>query len=259
MNSHQNSYTTLDAITTALDATLVKRAPEDYSTCYQTVALPEGHLCLHYHAERNGDFISVSADWPRDAKGSMVMARDVEYNTASPGIKVSAAKSPVQIARDIRRRFMPEFSRLYAMAMAVVASRNQYEATVAANYALLARACGGSCAKSSWRDAWDLKGLPEGVAVTSVGDTDIRLELTCSIGMACDILRHRSAGKAAKPRDELRRQRAIEYAARVRAHPAPCVYGHLECADRANGPCLDELFSGLGLDNDGDWIEEQAA
>jgi len=196
MTKQAERIAVLDAITRELGGTVIKRAETEYTDhdpmAWQNISLPEGCISLHYHGDRKGDYIHVSGDWPRDRKGSMVMARDVEYNTASPSINVGAAKSPEAIARDIRRRFLPEYARLYAKAMAIIASRDQYEATVADNYRLLAAACGGSVAKSSWQDAWVLKGLPEGVEITHVGDDSIRLELTCSVGMACEILRQRA-------------------------------------------------------------------
>ncbi len=45
--------------------------------------------------------------------------------------------------------------------------------------------------------------------------------------------------------------RARAYAEAVREHPAPCKYGHLDCAAAPGGGCLDEVFSIAGLDNDG--------
>ena len=50
----------------------------------------------------------------------------------------------------------------------------------------------------------------------------------------------------------LARQYARGYAERVRRHPHPCKHGHFDCADRERGECLDELFSLLELDNDGE-------
>lgn len=47
---------------------------------------------------------------------------------------------------------------------------------------------------------------------------------------------------------------ANAYAELVRASSAPCVHGHLSCAAYHGGKCLDELFSSLGLDNDGNPI-----
>ena len=52
------------------------------------------------------------------------------------------------------------------------------------------------------------------------------------------------------------RAMALKYADAVAIGEAPCVYGHLHCAAAPGGVCLDELFSSLGLDNDGNPIEE---
>jgi hypothetical protein len=53
---------------------------------------------------------------------------------------------------------------------------------------------------------------------------------------------------------ESRRQAAIAYA---EAASEPCKHGHLGCAVFPGGRCSDEWFSILGLDNDGEWIEDE--
>jgi len=53
--------------------------------------------------------------------------------------------------------------------------------------------------------------------------------------------------------------RSRAYAEAVREHPAPCKYGHLDCAAAPGGGCLDEVFSIAGLDNDGDPLPEDLA
>lgn len=51
-------------------------------------------------------------------------------------------------------------------------------------------------------------------------------------------------------------ERARAYAERVNAseYAYACCNGHVGCAARASGPCLDEMFSAAGLDNDGNPI-----
>ena len=46
--------------------------------------------------------------------------------------------------------------------------------------------------------------------------------------------------------------RAQRYAMRVQETPSPCRHGHIDCAAQDGGPCVDELFSLAGLDNDGE-------
>lgn len=53
-------------------------------------------------------------------------------------------------------------------------------------------------------------------------------------------------------------ERARAYAERVNAseYAYACWYGHVDCAARAGGPCLDEMFSAAGLDCDGNCIND---
>lgn len=37
----------------------------------------------------------------------------------------------------------------------------------------------------------------------------------------------------------------MDYVDRVNFFCQPCVHGHLRCADRAGGRCLDEIYSNL--------------
>lgn len=123
----------------------------------------------------------------------MVTGRDAEYGTANPSINVSAAKRPELVAGEIRRRFLPEFSRLYAKAQAVVDARIAYGKAEAANYAAIAQACGGTSERSQFRNGYHLTGLPEGMHVARVSADSIRLELECTVDEALAIVREWTA------------------------------------------------------------------
>lgn len=56
---------------------------------------------------------------------------------------------------------------------------------------------------------------------------------------------------------EAARTEANSFAARVRKSDHSCKHGHFGCSDREGGRCLDEVFSSLGLDNDGEWLDEE--
>lgn len=58
----------------------------------------------------------VSGNYPRYVDGRFCTPRDagaVKYNESNPSINVSAAREPQVIARDIVRRFLPEFTRCW--------------------------------------------------------------------------------------------------------------------------------------------------
>jgi hypothetical protein len=186
-------FAVLSAIATALGGTIIKRAESgDNWIAWINVSLAEGCISLHYNDERKGDFVHVSGEWPRDGEGNMVTGRDVDHKAGNPSINLAASKRPEVAAADIRRRFLPLFAPLYAKALAIVASRATYAAAVLSNGQALAKACGGTYEKTSHR-GYRLAGLPEGVAVSHIGDDDIRIELACGIGEACMILRARAA------------------------------------------------------------------
>jgi hypothetical protein len=201
MSTPAERIAVLDAITAALGASVTKRSDDGYGwTHWQNVSVPYPGdpgvdivaVSLHYHDDRKGDYVHVSGDWPKDYQGIMVTGRDAQWGASNPSINVSAAKRPEVAAADIRRRFLPEYVPLYAKAMGVVMDRAAYDSAVADNWAALAAALGTKPARMSHNGAWTIRGQPEGVRITHVNDTSVRLELDCTPGMACEILRQRA-------------------------------------------------------------------
>jgi hypothetical protein len=94
----------------------------------------------------------VSGHWPqRTANGSYYVPSDVREE--SPSINVSTAKSHEQIARDISRRFLPEYVRIYALLTAKATEQNDYETRRAANWQRIAG--------SGYVKTWDASHLKE--------------------------------------------------------------------------------------------------
>jgi hypothetical protein len=58
------------------------------------------------------------------------------------------------------------------------------------------------------------------------------------------------------PQQESERRLANDFAIRVRERDCVCKHGHFGCSDREGGRCLDEWFSELGLDNNGEWLDD---
>jgi hypothetical protein len=73
--------------------------------------------------------LNVSGDYPRDEgnNGSYSDPKSwgaIAYNESPPSITVSADRSPEAIARDIQRRFLPEYTRIYNLCIEKRNERN---------------------------------------------------------------------------------------------------------------------------------------
>lgn len=67
-------------------------------------------------AYRDKDRVSVSANWPKDATGQEnrpYFSQYSESGATSPSITFARSKSPMSAARDIARRFLPAFLKLW--------------------------------------------------------------------------------------------------------------------------------------------------
>jgi hypothetical protein len=93
------------------------------------------------HVGNLGQYVEVY-ERGADGKGWKIASR-------LPVITVTVAKNPEAIARDIVRRFLPEYLRVLALAEEKVAANNAYEATIAANLQRLAKATGTALPWSS--------------------------------------------------------------------------------------------------------------
>lgn len=64
--------------------------------------------------------ISIHGNWPKDVDGRESFPRN------SPSINVAAAKDPEKIAKDINRRFMPEYDKLWDEQAEIVQRHRDY-------------------------------------------------------------------------------------------------------------------------------------
>jgi len=84
---------------------------------YFPVALDAGGgLCLTYELWGNKGKISVSGEYPQDTRDR------------AGSINVSITKTPEQVAKDITRRFLPEYKEKYTKAVAIKAERDAWNA-----------------------------------------------------------------------------------------------------------------------------------
>jgi hypothetical protein len=150
-------------------------------------------VSLHYHEDRKGDYVHVSGDWPKDAKGNMVTGRDAEYGASNPSINVAARKRPEVAAADIRRRFLPEFAPLYAKAKARIDAHQAFVEAVNQNFQILADACGGTVQRSTWNDGISIAGLPDDVEIAYVSDSMVQIKMRLPVQLAAEYLRSRKA------------------------------------------------------------------
>lgn len=71
----------------------------------------------------------VTGDYPKDRQGSYQGPREwgvIGYKEDLPRISVNASRDPEAIAKDIARRFLPEYSRLYAACLVKKTEREEY-------------------------------------------------------------------------------------------------------------------------------------
>jgi hypothetical protein len=103
-------------------------------------------LYIYFSAGYGNKRVNVSGVYPRNADGSY--AGDVYYTLEErakgigqanygqvphPTITISPDKTPEQIARDIEKRFLPDYRDYRARVQAVVDAHNDYESTTAAS------------------------------------------------------------------------------------------------------------------------------
>jgi len=85
------------------------------------------HISGSLNIGRNGAFVTVYEGSQRLSPGS---------------INVALSRGPEAIAKEITRRLLPEYLRVYALAMAKLQADNAYDFEVSANLHLLAKAVG---------------------------------------------------------------------------------------------------------------------
>jgi hypothetical protein len=106
-------------------------------TWFATLTGPNG-ASLHLSRESRTGRYQWSGNYPRDAKGQ----DHKPYNATRPEISTSPEKTPVQAARDITRRLLPDYLALLARCQEGVDAANTYVDTTARNVARLAEILG---------------------------------------------------------------------------------------------------------------------
>jgi hypothetical protein len=108
---------------------------------------PRMMIDFNMQSGANRGKVHVSGHWPQGGDNMpYVSPRDVREE--SPSINVSYAKGYPAIARDIERRFLPNYRRIFALCLASIDAHNSYEARKLANWQRVAAA---KCLKQDYR------------------------------------------------------------------------------------------------------------
>ncbi len=89
---------------------------------------------ITYGADRGK--IRIHGSWPQQAEHGPVVSPS-QVGEDSPGIKATLSKGYEAIAKDIKRRFLPEYLRIWAKCQAKADQTNAYESKQAYNWARL--------------------------------------------------------------------------------------------------------------------------
>src|ERR1700722_2186492 len=111
------------------------------------------YLTLTGRSYENPDRVEVSG-WLHIGKdGSYVEVRDKSYNRVTvDAITVALARGPEAIAKEIARRFLPEYLLVFALAQEIVRKDAKYAALITAGLQRLAKAAGTELpTKDKWQ------------------------------------------------------------------------------------------------------------
>jgi hypothetical protein len=130
------------AVAENLEGTWSRRPPKKQANGYDQVGEyidgPDGATLWLHRFWRDESRIVVSGDWPRTAGGQLPK----RYSEKLPSITVADSRSPQAIARDITRRFLPDYQAKLAEFRQRVADDNAYHKAVADLSARMAKALG---------------------------------------------------------------------------------------------------------------------
>jgi hypothetical protein len=96
------------------------RSDEQYCTGFTIKLDAGGCINLIFDSWGKKGRILISGDYPRDTR------------TKAPSITIAETKTPEQIAKDIKRRFLPVYKETYSDALAAQAARDDYQSKLAA-------------------------------------------------------------------------------------------------------------------------------
>lgn len=134
----RDAYTKLyNGVAANLPGWRVERNPDNDEAEYRlrlvNLAAPTQRIALELTgAGKHRGRVVVSGYWPRTPQSAFTSPRDVREDT--PTITVDSGKPHEQIAKDIKRRFLPEYQRIFEKIEAKIAQDLLYESTKDANF-----------------------------------------------------------------------------------------------------------------------------
>jgi len=151
---------------------------------------PEGFR-LFFNAGWSGgyDKISVGSSWPLDEDRRQVTS---SYDASIPRINVSVTRTPEAIAREVERRFLPEWRPLWTKAIARLESSRKHEGDTRLNAEMLAEIVGvdpNEVDKNGRFSLYRSSIFPESISEVKVSGDSVTLEIHCDVESARDILK----------------------------------------------------------------------
>jgi hypothetical protein len=151
---------------------------------------PEGFK-LFFNAGWSGgyDKISIGSSWPLDEDRRQVTS---SYDASIPRINVSVTRTPEAIAREVERRFLPEWKPLWEKSLARLDSSRKHEGETKSNAAELAEIVGidpSEIDKNGRFSLYRSSIFPESISEVKVSGDSVTLEIHCDVENAREILR----------------------------------------------------------------------
>jgi hypothetical protein len=134
------------------------------------------------------DKLSIASSWPRDDEGRQVEA---SYDSKIPRINVSISRRADEIAKEIRRRLIPEWEPLWHKAVARIESGRKHENATRQNALALAKIVGVAPSEVDKNGNFSLyrsEAFPESLSDIQVSGENVRLDLRCELAEAKEIL-----------------------------------------------------------------------
>ena len=151
---------------------------------------PEGFR-LFFNAGWSGgyDKISIGSSWPLDEDRRQVTS---SYDASIPRINVSVTRTPEAIAKEVERRFLPEWRPLWEKAMARLESTKKHEGDTRSNAVGLAEIAGVDAKEVDKNGRFSLYNstiFPESISEVKVSGDTVTLEIHCDVANAEEILK----------------------------------------------------------------------
>lgn len=196
MNDALNLYAIATGLATHLPGYVVEPKGEDHAWYVRLKRASDGAE-LSISKNSKPGMLHVSGRYPSDGTRGMA-PRDwgaVAYNETGPDINVTASRSPDAIAKDIARRFLSEYERIYAACLVKQEERNASRSDQRNAVQQVAKALGFGARGPKADDVDNVKvsyhGTPDGYGDLTPTSINLRsLSLACVLDIAAVVAKH---------------------------------------------------------------------